>query len=750
MDTAVRDTTWPQESPAAPDFSLVNLFKSLWRRRWLIVTIVVVVMAIAIAVISSLTPRFTATATVVLNPREMRFVDVDSVLSGLPQNDEAVQTEVGIMMSRELAERTVLALDLMALPEFNPFLRPPEGILEALRPRMPGSLVQWLVDQGLLEREHDTPLDERVSPERQLDVTVSILLSKLLAQPRPNSLLIDISAETESPTLSQRVVNTHADFYIVSQLEAKFEATERANRWLSERIADLRQRLAESERAVEQYRLEQGLILGGETTLASQAVQDANARLIEARATRIALEAQLNEVQSLTGSPQGLSAASEVLANELIQNLRQTETELLSRAAELSEQVGEQHPSLQAVRAQLRDLRETIGIEITKILAGLRSDVEVARARERALEQSLRQLEQDVTAVGTADVELRALLREVEADRALLETFLSRSRETANVEGFLEADATIVSHAVRPNNASYPNDALLMVVSFAGAVVAAVGLSLLLDVLDRGFRSMDQIQERFGVPALGLVPELGALRTFGRSPPTFLLEHPTSAFAEAIRNLYTGVMMSSDTDQPPRSVLIASSFTGEGKTTTAASLAFVAARAGKRVLLIDCDLRRPGVHRLVGGAQSPGLLDYFSGEATVDDIIAGHGPSGVHFIAAGRRQASPPDLLGSQLMRDLLKQVSQRYDLILFDVAPIVAVSDALALSQLVDRTVLLVRWVRTPRAMVQTAMNALRRANAKVAGVALTKVDVRRHATYDYGDSGYYVGKLNRYYTGS
>ena len=443
-----------------------------------------------------------------------------------------------------------------------------------------------------------------------------------------------------------------------------------------------------------------------------------------------------------------MASLTEVLSSNLIVQLRAQEAEVKRKVAELTEEYGDKHPRMINARAELRDLETKIQNEVGRIVEGLRNEVSVARAREASLTASLNQLKAEAGQVNTAEVQLRSLEREADANRRLLETFLTRSKETESQEGFIEPDATILSRAVVPKVPTAPKRFLLLVLSAAAGLVLGIALAVGVELLDQGFRSLEQIESQMGVRPLGLVPMIGGMAALKHKPETYLLQRPNSAYAESIRSLRTSLALS-DVDKPPRVVLIASSLPKEGKTSIALSLTYLLGSLGKRALLIDCDLRRPSIHKAHGAPLTPGLSDYLAGQADLPTVIRRHEESGSDYIAAGTAAPDPAELLGSRQMKALLTRLSEDYDLIVLDSAPTLAVSDTRALGRLADKAVYLVRWAESKRGVATAGLRQLAESGADVVGVLMTQVDARRHAQYGFSDSGYYYGPVRKYYTG-
>ena len=544
------------------------------------------------------------------------------------------------------------------------------------------------------------------------------------------------------------MANTLAELYLVEQLEAKFEATKRATEWLNKRLTDLRAKMEASERAVEVYRNESGLVRGKDSTLITQQISELNTQLILARTKRAEADARLKQVESLLRSPGGADSAAEVLSSLLIQKLREQEAEIQRKAAELAQEYGDKHPRMINARAEIRDLQAKIEGEVKKIVQGLRNEVKVAAAREESLRSSLTELEQRGAALNEKGVELGTLQRDANANRALYEQFLARFKETSEQKEIHQADARIISRADTPIRPSFPRVLLFIAIAFVASCLVAIGLVTLIERLDHGFRSMEQIEQIAGVPALGLVPSLQGMANLRKEPQDYILEKPVSAFGEAVRALHAGLLLS-NVDNPPKLVLITSAIPNEGKTSLSLSFARMVAKQGqKKVVLVDCDLRRPQAHRRLKLAEKPGLVEYLAGEATLDEVLQLDEPSNALIVSAGRTPNNPTDLLTSEHFKDFLRKLSEACDLVILDSSPVLAVSDSRILARLADKTIFVVRWAETRREVAVQGIKQIVEAGADLAGVVLSMVNVKKHARYGYGDSGYYYGPYRKYYS--
>jgi polysaccharide biosynthesis transport protein len=337
---------------------------------------------------------------------------------------------------------------------------------------------------------------------------------------------------------------------------------------------------------------------------------------------------------------------------------------------------------------------------------------------------------------------MRELERQAEANRALYENFLNRFKQTTAQQDIQESDANIISAAVAPTIPSFPKKLTFIGIAFVFALICGLLVGFGLEQLDNGFRSAEQIEQLAGVSCLGIVPGM----PMGRRPHDFVLQQPVSSYAEAIRSVRTALRFS-NVDAPPKIVVVTSSVPEEGKSVFSVSLARSVARSGGRALLIDCDLRHPTLSGLLGEPKGADLVALFGEGADISQLIQVDDQSSLHYIPTRGGTANPQDLLGSQHMKNFLDSMRARYDLIVLDAPPVLAVTDALVLSHAADATLFMIRWEKTPRPVALGALKLLQTQGRHLAGVVLTRVNVRKHAKYGYGDYGYYYGRYGDYY---
>ena len=728
------------------ELSLSSFLNVLEVRRKLIISVTFLISLLALLTIYQLVPRYTATNQLLIGINSAKVVDIEEVLSGGMKGDTAVIGEMEVIKSRELAHKIIAHLHLDQYEEFNPKPKPP-GFLDQFNPK------NW-IPETWKESLGTKALDTRTETEKQesqLNNLTNKFLSKVTVSQVKRSQVINIAVETQDPKLAAIIANEVADQYIVGQLQAKFDATKKATDWLNDQLGDLKQKLENSERAVENYRKNHNLVeVSKGTGVTQQQLSEINSQLISARAQRAEAEAKYQQVESITRNGQDIDSVAEVLNSGLISSLRGQEAEVQRKYSEMLVEYGARHPKMIQMQAELADIKAKIDTEVKKIAAGLRHSLDVARARENSLASSLQQMESKTAGNSQAEVELRALEREATANKVLFETFLGRFKETASTQGIEQADARVISFAEVPLSASFPNKNLMITVSILGALFFAIFLAFVLEILNPGIRSPEQVSQLFNLTTLGIVP-----KTVNINIPVlqYLLEKPQSALAEALNTLRISLSLLNP-DSDVKSVLISSALPSEGKSTLASLLSRHSAAAGKKVVLVDADLRRPTIAKMFDlDKKTLGLTDLLMNHTlTLTDVLVKDSATGLSLLTRGHAAfLNPSDLFASQRMKALLEQLKQEFDLVIVDSAPIMAVPDSRILAGLVDKILFVVNWDTTPKKVVATALHIFAKdGHNNLAGIVLQKVNLEQYGRYGYGDSGYYYsyGRYKQYYT--
>ena len=728
-----------------PSVSPLRLFAVLWRRRYSLLLLGTAIAGLALAGVTLLPVSFTATAAVMIEVRKPSLSDLPTTTGTVATDAVAVRTQVDILRSADLARRVVRQLHLTDLPSFAPH----PGRLARLAAAVRG----WV---GMSAPTGPLSLSERE------ELAAAILRGITTVVNDGRSYVIDLDVRLAAPhgaepaptrALAARIANAVADEYVQFTRQMKAENLRQANAFFDERMATLADKLRTAQHAVQAYRAANGLIEdraasgeGRPVTVAAQQLAQLNISLIAATADRAQREASLEQIAAALGGRGDLASVPEVIGSPLVQHLRAQQAELGAHEANLAVSSGSANPELRAIRASQADVAAKIAAETAKIAGSLRSAVEAARGRESALRAQLALLQSQVAMQGQTEVRLNELKDEADTARVIYASYLKRAEETANEIDMQSPDAMVVSVAAIPLAPSPPTHRQMAAACLVLGFLAAAFVTLLRERLTAGLRTAEQLEAALGIGLLGLLP------TQRHAAEELRLTDRQSVLFEAVASVRAVIRLNTR-ELPAQVIMVTSALPDEGKTFFATALARQAARADERVLLLDCDLRRPKIFVTAGVAPAgDGRRGAVRGVRRRTAAVGrrAHPPavrngtppvltitpdplSPLHLAAAPRgRHASPQDLFASAGLAALLAELRQRYDLIVLDTPPVLAVSDARVLAQAADATVMVVRWGKTPPALVSAALATLRAGGARFAGAVLTRVNPRKLAASD------------------
>ncbi len=729
-----------EERPRAPEGEAVTaILRSLRRHVRLIAATALVGTVVAIGAAFTITSQYKAEVTVLVDPRKTQLLkDRDVLGTPGPGTDNAVvESEAEMLKSAALARRVVERLNLANDEEFA---RP--GLLGQIKGIVLAPVRALFSDAA--EKDPLAPVTEA-------------LQKKVEAKRRGLTYVVELAVWSRDSAKAARIANTFAELYLVDQVANKGHAAEQANKWLAERVDDLRKRVTASERAYEQYKAESGLFDPGGENLSNRQVAKLNEELVTARARAAEAKAKFEQLKQITPDKLESAAASvDVLQSGVVAGLRGQYAEAAKKQAELGARYGSGHPQVAIVRAQLHDISKQITAEISRIVASAKSEYEIARSRQASLEASLDDLKNRAGEFNQASIRLRELEREAQANRDLFQAFLSRAKETAAQTDVQVPDSRVVSKATPPVNTSFPPKGLLVGLGFFGSLGLGMALALGRDALGKGFHSVEEIETSLGLQPLASLPlvdegrarprhqKLGDISMLQRATQgtqhaarnsaeerarisrrlaSLALDEPHSAFAESIRSLRFALSHLA-AEQRMVTVLVTSALAGEGKSTVAANLARVAAMAGDRVLLIDGDLRSPTLAAALDVDPAIGLAELLTGRGDLEAAVRKDPRTELYVISGSKRQAGPQALatLSSSGLDKLLTLARQTFDLVVIDSSPLLPIADGRILVDRVDGVVLVVASEQTSRDAVAAALHETPGIDEKLVGVVLNR----------------------------
>jgi polysaccharide biosynthesis transport protein len=717
-------------TPAAEEEGFLETLRKLWRRRGLIALCTLLLGGAGIFAAWALPSYYVSEARVLVGVQNPRLPNVESIIADVSPDAERVQNEGFVLQSRSLAKLVIDQLRLRNDPEFNPELRKPSFWARLdLHQYVPPVVEAWIAQ--LMPAKPPVRADADREAANRDDRMIDLLLTRVDVSTLGRSHVLSVKAESQNPTTAAAIANTLAERYLEYQRRDKVESMDRVDKFLLGRISELREQVAKSDQAVEDYRRSHGLYKSGGSGVTAQQLSELNSQLLAAQTAKAEAESRLKEAQELSKGGLTTESVPEVLKSPLIASLKQAQADSERKAAELSASYGARHPSMVNARAEVGNIQRRVGAEIAKVVDGLTREARTAQARYDALAANFETLKQQMGAVNDKSIQLESLERDATVNRNLLEAMLLRAKQSTGAENVLQANAKLVSPAAPASSPSYPPKALIALLGIVGGMMVGSAIALLREGGDHTFRRAEQIESATGLPVMAMVPQVA-----GRTPPAMqVLRQPTSAYSEALRRLHIGVELS-EAATSPKTILFSSATPSEGKSVMVASLGRLLASNGKRVLLIDCDWRSPRLHQIFRFSNRDGLASLLADkEAQLDNVIHHDALSGVDVMPAGPWSPRSAHLLGSEHMRHLLEALEPHYEFIILDTPPALVTADVMALSRLVEKVVFVVRWGHTRQEAVLEALKQIIDAQGDVAGVVMSRVVSKQYRQYSYGD---------------
>ena len=696
--------------PNAPEeASLGEYWRILVKRKWTVVATLLVVMTLATVISLRTTPMYMAMGKIAIfrdSNDLVSFKDVGSTTSDDWDYTVAMDTQVKILQSDTMA--LAVAHNLAASS---------------------GSK-QNVQNLGTIPLGKSAGLDPNSEQAAIGEIKANLIITTV-----PNTRMIEVRFLSPDPNRAAQVVNTLTSTFIQENLKTRYESIMQASDWLQKQLADLQMKVEVSQEKLVKYQKENDILgIDEKQNIVTVKLDELNKDLTAAQADRIQKEASYKLAQA------GSAELNSSQQNGLLERLRTQEADLKTQLAQLSTQFGPSYPKVKEVRNQLAQVEVSIQQENGKALGRMKRDYETSVQREVLLRNALEQQKAEANKLNERAIQYNLLKRDVDTNRQLYEGLLQKLKEAGMAAGLRSSNIRIIDSARVPTSPASPDIPRNMAIALLIGLTGGVALAFVREALDNTIRTPEHVAQIAALPSLGIIPSSVRLAPkAGNGPPNLalaaagrdgieLVSHarPKSEMAEAYRALRTSILLSS-LGAPPKIILVTSALPQEGKTTTSINSAIVLAQKGARVLLVDADLRRPGIHQKMGLKPRAGLSTLLAGSDTFENLVI---PSpqlpNLFVLPAGPAPPHPAELLGSELMKSYLSQWRERFDHILIDTPPVLSVTDAVLLSVEADSVVLVIRSGQTTKEALRRARALLTQVNARMMGVVLNAVDLQ------------------------
>jgi capsular exopolysaccharide synthesis family protein len=701
--TGLRDlVVAPAGAPAVQGqrhVSIGEIWRVILKWWWLIAGIILACVLAAFAISSLIQPVYRATTTLEVNREGVQPVQMGELQPMQIQDREFLNTQAGLLQSRQLAERVARTLNLANDPSVISADLPPASREKAAAGLVAGSM--------------------KVEPVR-------------------DSRLLRLSIEHTSPELAARIANSFTENFIRSSLERRFENNRYAREFLEQRLAQTRRRLEDSERQLVAYARQQGIVTTNvdsgtgsngrtEQPIDAASLEAVNSALQQARTERITAEQRFRQAQVNRNT-------TEVLANPTVQTLTSQRAELQGQYQEKLGVFQPDYPQMVQLRARIQALDNAISQETRNVSGSLRSELAAAQARENALAQRFESLKSGLLNLRQRSIQYTILQREVDTNRALYDTLLQRYREVGVAGGVGQNVISVVDQADVPGSPFKPNLPLNILLGLGAGLVLGFGAAFALEWMDDTIKTPEDVTSKLGLAPLGIIPAAAK-----GDNPTESLDDSRSQLSEAYQSVRTALQFST-AHGVPKTLSICSTRAGEGKSTSALSIARSIATLNARVLLIDADLRKP-TFRAPG--KSNGLSSFLAGSDSLEELIHPTNFENLYLLPAGKVPPNPAELLAGDRLPMLLERLQEQFDHIVIDGPPVLGLADAPLLASRCEGTLMVCEAGAIRRVAALSAVNRLRSVDSEMLGCILTKFSATRSGYgygygYGYGDDRY------------
>ena len=706
--------------PTGAPISFSFLFGALWRQRSVIAATVAVGLVLTLVVILMVPPRYTATASILLDTRQPRVLGADAVVPNHADDTFVIENQLEILRSPRIARR---AISQLKAREKNARVASASTEFEAT----------WFADvlQKSFASNRTNFAAVHKTDEGEIQASeVEKFLRGLSIERKGRSFVVDVSYVTDDPQQSALIANAIVDAYVIDQLETKFQTTRTANLWLKERLQDVGRELENLEKRRQLFRTDKDIVDVGASTLLQKEISEQVQQLIAARATAAEAEARLSQVQGLAATPTQLLSLDLALQSTVVSEYRRQQAEIQRKIGEATSIYGEHHPTVAGLTAQLDSLNREVEQEVKRIIDNRQLASEAANEKLKLLEADLEKLKKNVLQFDEDQIKLAQYQREVSVSSELYSSLLRRYKETSAQENLQSADASIVSPATPPAGPSHPKRALIVLLGSVIWLGIGSGLGLVRDVKYRRLRSQADVERTLGLECVAMLPILkrtpanadeGSPQGPHESTCRMRSDDRYGTFSQAIFRMMKWARSCSA--KKSTVIMVVAANRSEGCSTVAAQLALFAGKVGIRTALIDADLRSCSLSASLAVAGGNTLPEAILGQVDLKSAVVPLADTGIHFSPA-RHVSQPLDVLAARGTAKFFAALRHKFELIVVDTAPAGDYVDASALIEYVDCVLVVVAANKTRVSAVSDVVRRFGADARAVVGVVLNKVE--------------------------
>ena len=663
--------------------------------------------------VMKMTPLYTSSTTLLIEAEKANVVSIEEVYGIDTKRKDYMATQFEVLKSRQIAEKTVESLSLYDNADFMPEENE-TSFVSALAEMFP-----------FLPQKEKVELTEEQKVAKLKRKATHLLMSATDVSLLKGTQLVRISVTTEKPSLSALIANTIAEVYIENYLQAKLDMTAKATSFLTDSIDGLKTKLDVAERnLVRFYETNQVVNIDGVVGLASDELERLNIQLSEAEVELKLNSVIFNQIKD-SKAIEDVARIPEVLNHPAVRDVRRDEGKALTRVSELSKVYGPKHPKMIAANAELTAIRDTLNTQITDLISSITTQYESSKQKVAQLQREVETSKAAFRSLAELDNKRKALEREVDINQQLYDSFFTRLKETDELGGLESANARVLDTALPSYTPSKPNKKLFIAAAFVLSLSFGIALAIVMETLNSGIRSVDDVEKKLGQRMLGLIPWLAHKKKTDLPIRTFF-DGKKHQFAEAVRTLRTSLSLL-NIEKENQAILVTSSVPKEGKTTVSINLAFALGQLDKTIL-IDADLRRPSIGKQFNiPSYQPGVANLVLKSHSFEECLVRDEESNIDILSAGTIPSNPQELLADKGFEELITKLKSEYKYVVVDTAPTQAVSDSMIVANSCDSVIYVVRADSTSDKVINNGLSRFLQVGHRLDGVVLNQVNLRK-----------------------